>query len=340
MGPTPSAPRPHPFTLLHSSPIENMVDYLTVAQQNIDAIERLTKRVETLEEQARIGSTGKRAASSGPSRAIDPAARVDSLVKKSLDMENERMAILAFNKDNQERDPQDMLKWHDTTVLKGGKERKLTFTRADDNLSLTRLIQSDHREILCNSGPVYTNITANIFKKYWVVIINGELVPLCRDFKGGIGREYFWSTDEEMLTMPPSEDWKNASKLKNDPRRKFIDPKTMRLWVPDSERLDVVSEPANDSNEDIHDGSSDGKGSGDEEVDEKEVGNEEVNDKEVDDEGGEDEKGEVDKGEVEKGADEKADVKLTSEEEEEGEEEEEEEEEEESLRMEKKMRHG
>ena len=53
-----------------------------------------------------------------------------------------------------------MVPRNSTTVLKEGrKERTITFTRADHNLSLISLVQSEHREALCVAGPTPVNTT-------------------------------------------------------------------------------------------------------------------------------------------------------------------------------------
>lgn len=254
-----------------------MANFLAAAHQNAQDIISLSQRVKQLERTIADYSGGRgkyvRTCDNGAysSPVDDPQGRVNHLVKKGNEMRKERMAIMSFNEANAQRNPDEILRWTDTKILKGGKERTITFTRADDRLSLTSLIASEHRETLCMSGPTPVNITRNIFKKYWVVIIDNELVTLCRDFKGGIGGEYFWSSDEEMEVMPPSSDWKNASKKEHDPRREYIDPQTMELWVPDDEKIDHDSKGgivSDDGKGEVGQGSKKGDG----EVDEQEVG--------------------------------------------------------------------
>ena len=197
-----------------------------------------------------LGKWSRRGKSSGK-RITTPEQKVNILVNRAIEMEKDRRAIIAFNTANASSDPTNMIRWTDKTVLKSGKERVMTFTQVDDNVSLNRLIQSEYRVLLNNSlEGTEVNITTNVFKKYWVVIIDNKLVPLCRDFKGGLGREYLWTSDEDMVSRPPSTDWKNESKKKNDPRREMIDPVTMKPWVPEDE---MVGEGQGSTEEEVSD---------------------------------------------------------------------------------------
>ena len=186
-------------------------------------------------------SRSEKGASSEKSVVVDKEEMVRQLLKRSQSMENDRLAIITFNKNNSERDSNNKIRWSKITTLKGGRERMLTFTQAEDNISLIALIQSEHRMTLCNSGPTPVNITTSISKKYRVVFVGNQLVTLCRDFKGGIGREYLWSSDEKMAMMPPSVDWKSEEKKKNDPRRDVIDPHTCLLYTSPSPRDATLS---------------------------------------------------------------------------------------------------
>ena len=214
-----------------------MANFLAAAHQNAQDIGAMKSRIDDIERiiNGTQGKWSKHGARSGK-RFTTPEEKVRILSNRAIEMEKDRCALIAFNLINASKDPTDMIKWTDRTVLKSGKERVMSFTQVDDNVSLKKLIQSEYRELLNNSlEGEEVNITTNIFKKYWVVIIDNKLVPLCRDFKGGLGREYLWTSDEDMETHPPSTDWKNESKKKNDPRREMIDPQTMELWVPDDE---------------------------------------------------------------------------------------------------------
>ena len=218
-----------PSTLLHS--ISKMANFYDAVGKNTKNILQLIKRVEKLEEAAR----GKGRTAPGVASEDYVEAQVQELIKKGQQLENDRRAIIAFNDANMRKDTPDRIKWTDTKILKGEKERTMSFTRADDKTSLMSLIRSDHRDLLCVSGPEPVNITRSIFKKYWVVVIHDKLVTMSRDFKGGIGWEYLWSSDEEMERFPPSIDWKNSDKRANDPRRKMIDPQTREPWKPEDE---------------------------------------------------------------------------------------------------------
>ena len=237
--PLQTQPQPQPQNTVH-----NMANFFLMASENAQKISLLSARVEELEKM--VNGSSYRAPSKGPNKKFTSEEKLSLLARKSREMEKERAAIIEFNRVNSSRDCDNMLRWSYTTVLKSGTQRTMTFTKADDNMSLTWLIQSEHKDSLCQSGPEIVNITANIFKKYGVVIVNNELVTLCRDYKGGIGKEYLWSSDEDMANRPPSADWKNASKKANDPRRKFIDPQTMELWIPDDEKV-VVEDSAGHS---------------------------------------------------------------------------------------------
>lgn len=214
-----------------------MANFLAAAHQNAQDIGALQSRIDDLERiiNGSLGKWSKYGTRSGK-RSTTPEEKVRILSNRAIEMEKDRSALIAFNIANASRDPADMIRWTDRTMLKSGKERMMSFTQVDDNTSLKKLIQSEYREVLNNSlEGEEVNITTNIFKKYWVVIIDNKLVPLCRDFKGGLGREYLWTSDEDMAANPPSTDWKNESKKKNDPRREMIDPQTMELWVPEDE---------------------------------------------------------------------------------------------------------
>ena len=227
---------------------ENMANFFEICQANTKQIDELTNRVEKLEKILRQAKNNGEA-SSEKSTVLDKDEMVDQLMKKSQSMENDRMAIVSFNRNNSERDPENKIKWTKITTLKGGRERMLTFTQADDNISLLALIQSEHRSTLCNSGPIPVNITTSISKKYRVVLVGNQLVTLCRDFKGGIGREYLWSSDENMAMNPPSLEWKSEEKKKNDPRRNFIDPNTMEFWIPSDEHNEYMVQANQDNGE-------------------------------------------------------------------------------------------
>lgn len=230
---------------LELTPKTEMANFLAAAHQNAQDIGALKSRIDDLERIITNSSLGKMSVPGKRSgkRSSTPEEKIRILSNRALEMEKDRRAIIAFNTINAARDPRDMIRWTERTVLKSGKERVMSFTQVDDNVSLKKLIQSEHRELLNNSlVGEDVNITTNIFKKYWVVVIDNKLVPLCRDFKGGLGREYLWTSDEDMVMHPPSTNWKNESKKKNDPRREMIDPQTMELWLPEDEMYPPITQ--------------------------------------------------------------------------------------------------
>ena len=218
---------------------EDMVNLIQVQSagmtENQNKIRDLLSRVEDLE--SKVNSSGgkrKYTMSSGEtvSRRENPEKKIQDMRVKSAELEMEREAIIAFNLKNNLLPPSERLKWTKTVKLQGGNERITSLTEIKDNSSLLSLIDSKHLDVLCNSGSKYVPFNKNVIKKAWVFIKDENLVPLCRDFKGGVGVEYLWTSDEDMEKLPPSTDWIRPSKFEKDPRRQCYDPSTMKLWNP------------------------------------------------------------------------------------------------------------
>lgn len=220
------------FDLLSRSEMVDLINSQTMATKvNTDQILSLTERIVALEECSRL--TGNKRKSM--SVVNDPERKVQELRNRYIDLQSERASIIAFNTSNMSLPLSERLKWTKTVKLPGGNERVTTLTEVKDNASLVALIESDHLNLLCNASGKYVAFNKNVIKKSWVFVKDEKLVPLCRDFKDGVGVEFLWTPDEKML--PPSDKWIRKSKMEKDPRKKCIDPSTMKLWTID-ESLD------------------------------------------------------------------------------------------------------
>jgi hypothetical protein len=221
------------FDILSRSDMIELINTQSVGiKTTTDQIVILNERMENLEKKVSTLSGNKR-------KKISPCEynsekKIQDMRIKYEELQKERNSIIAFNKNNDSLPSSERLKWSKSVKLSGGNVRVTSLTEVKDNSSLMALIDSEYSDILCNSSGEYVPFTKNIVKKSWVFIKDNKLVPLCRDFKDGIGVEYLWTSDEDML--PPSGKWIRESKKDKDPRRKYYDPLTMELWVPgDSE---------------------------------------------------------------------------------------------------------
>jgi uncharacterized coiled-coil protein SlyX len=221
------------FDILSRSEMVNIINHQTLDIKTVnDKIRSLTERMEDMENKFGTLSGKKRKQISECEYGVEKIeSQNKDLVKRFEELQQERMAIIAFNSKNNALPFPERLKWSKTTLLSGGNKRVTSLTEVKDNTSLMALIDSEHLPVLCTASGSNVRFTKNIFKKSWVFINEDKLVPLCRDFKGGIGVEYLWTSDEEM--KPPSDRWTKESKKDKDPRRKYYDPLTMKLWVPE-----------------------------------------------------------------------------------------------------------
>ena len=219
------------FDILSRSEMVDLINSQTMAtKSNTDQILSLTERIVSLEECVRL-TGNKRKSMSTNSVTTNPERKVQELKNRYIDLQLERASIIAFNTNNMSLPLSERLKWTKTVKLSGGNERVTSLTEVKDNASLLALIDSEHLDSLCNASGEYVSFNKNVIKKSWVFIKEEKLVPLCRDFKDGVGVELLWTPDEKML--PPSDNWIRQAKMEKDPRKKYIDPSTMKLWTID-----------------------------------------------------------------------------------------------------------
>ena len=168
-------------------------------------------------------------------RTRNPEKAISSILARTAELQDDRNAILAFNRMNDERPDDEKLRWSETTTNTKGVETTKTFSRVDGNTSLLALVKSEHKSVLEKSGEKDVTITSNIIKKYRVIYKDGKLIPLSNDFRDGIGAEYLWMDDDYMENVALATRWKNPRKKATDPRIGMIDPSTGEVWKMESD---------------------------------------------------------------------------------------------------------
>lgn len=154
---------------------------------------------------------------------------------RSAGLQIDRSALIKFNEMNLALPVGERHTWQRVLASKDGTVRKEDFDRIVDNKSLECLLSNPAMKavvdtILVKAGGPKVDIGTNIRKKYWVFLKNDKLTTLSTDFKGGVGSAYLWT--EDALLKAPSAAWRLPAKRDNDPRRRFIDPRTKLPWVP------------------------------------------------------------------------------------------------------------
>ena len=176
-------------TLSREDMVNLLHDKSVVMMENKKRIDDLVLRIECLESKMETsGAKRKYTMSAGSSfRRENPEKKIQDMRVRSAELEMEREAIIAFNVKNKFLPPLERLRWTKTVKLAGGNERVTSLTEVRDNSSLLSLIDSQHLDVLCNSGSKYVPFNKNVIKKSWVFIKDEKLVPLCRDFRDGVG---------------------------------------------------------------------------------------------------------------------------------------------------------
>ena len=211
--------------------------------QNMSSMEEILARLSAVEKRLEQIETKKasEASTNSAKRKKTGRVKVDASIRKLNDIKEkskqfykERDILIKFNdaqlRRKRMKDPSDpVITWTNKNGVK--------FDMVRDTVSLLALSQSDVKPVR----------TGNFTRKFPVIIKDGRLVPLCSDFKDGLGVSYAWTKDEDI--PPPSKVWKydyknKRSKSASDPRVGVLDPTTGEVWKPDIVESDMMDESA------------------------------------------------------------------------------------------------
>jgi hypothetical protein len=227
----------------------------------LDRVQRLESIVKKYESSAPkpCPQTKRRreiSAGNGNTKKTGGPMKID-LVERSAQLQVDRSALIKFNKTNKELPADERHTWQRIFTGKDGTIKTEMFDSIVDNKSLDCLLADPDSKaivdnILVSDGGPALNIGTTIKKKYWVFLRDGKLTTISTDFKDGVGAEYLWTDDASL--KPPSTKWKLPIKHTKDPRRRYIDPETNALWVPDDERKQEKPCASSDSSSDSSSG--------------------------------------------------------------------------------------